>query len=215
MATRSAPEGALSSIEGREGARNGHAASPEELARELRFLRSLRESSSLPPIPPSLLTLESEIQAGAIDVSRVRPGWLHLWSPLERWPGELRETYRQDLLAVFPAQRKRATSGLDEVVLCLAILRCSRKGFRLEERSCPFYCRGICGLGTLQRRADEPDPALSLTSVGYYMGISRQRASKYLAQAQAFLEKELRTKRGFGELCPPAHAEKETFPSRE
>ncbi|MDD2677466.1 MAG: hypothetical protein PHP75_08410 [Methylacidiphilaceae bacterium] len=189
------------------GARSGPAAkTPEEFARQLRFRRSLQETSSLPPIPPGLLSFDAQSRTGAIDASSVPSGWLHLWSPLEKWPAPLREVYRQDVLAAFPTQRKRATPGLDEVVLCLTVSRCPRKGFRLEERSCLFYCRGICALATLQRRADEPNPSLSPTSIGYYLGIARQRASLLSGRVQAFLEQSMRAKRGFGELCPPENS---------
>ncbi|MDD4933869.1 MAG: hypothetical protein PHO89_10450 [Methylacidiphilaceae bacterium] len=179
------------------------AKTPEEFARKLRFRRSLQETTALPPIPPALLSFDHEPKAGAIDSTSVPEGWLHLWSPLEKWPDPLREAYRQDVLALFPSQRKRATPGLDEVVLCLTVSRCPRKGFRLEERSCLFYCRGICGLATLQQRADQPNPALSPTSIGYYLGVARQRASLLSGRVQAFLERSMRSKRGFGELCPP------------
>lgn len=183
--------------------RSGPAAkTPEEFARQLRFRRSLQETSALPPIPPALLSFDAQSRTGAIDASSVPSGWLHLWSPLEKWPAPLREAYRQDVLAVFPSQRRRATPGLDEVVLCLAVSRCPRKGFRLEERSCLFYCRGICALATLQRRSDEPNPALSPTSIGYYLGVARQRASLLSGRVQAFLQHAMRAKRGFGELCP-------------
>ncbi|VVM06233.1 hypothetical protein MAMC_01003 [Methylacidimicrobium cyclopophantes] len=185
------------------------AKSPDEFAQKLRFRRSLREAANLPPLPPALLSLDRVPKTGAIAASPVAAGWLHLWSPLERWPEPLREVYRQDVLAAFPSQRKKETPGLEEVVLCLAVFRCPQKGFRLEERSCLFYCRGICALATLHRRGDEPNPSLSLTSIGYYMGMSRQRASLLSSRAQLFLEREMRSKRGFGELRPPSKQRRE------
>lgn len=188
------------------------AKSPAEFARELRFRRSLREASCLPSIPPTLLSLDSEPKIGAIDSAPVSSGRLHLWSPLERWPETLREIYRQDILAAFPSQRKRPSPGLEEVVLCLSVRRCPRKGFRLEERNCLFYCRGICSLATLQRRSDEASPSLSQTSIGYYLGVARQRASLLAGRAQDFLKKQLRRKRGFGELCPAAESDAEAAP---
>ncbi len=190
------------------------ARTPEEFAQKLRFRRGLQERSILPPIPPSLLSVDEAPRPGSVDSSPLSLGWIHLWTPLERWPESLRETYRQDVLALFPNQRKRTAPGIEEVVLCLAVFRCPRKGFRLEDRSCLFYSRGICALATLQRRSDEPNPALSPTSIGYYMGIARQRASLLLARAQAFVEKAMRTKRGFGELCPTRESD-EADPSEE
>lgn len=175
----------------------------EELNRRLRFRRSLRELSSLPPIPPSLLSLDPEPKTGAIDAGRVDSGWLHLWTPIGQWPDPWRAIYRQDLLAVFPSQRKPEPAGIEEVALCSGVFRCPRKGFRLEERSCLFYCQGICALATLQRRADAPDPSLSPSALSYYLGISRQRASLLSSRARAYVERGVRSKRGFRELCPP------------
>lgn len=169
------------------------------LAEEIRWMRYRREIQSLPPIPPRLLSLDKRKLPDAIASVSIPFGWLNLKVPPDQWPLYLRKVYEEDLNHLFfPAQEE--SSELPPVVPCESVGYCPRKQDQLEDRTCPFYCCGICALATLGHRASQDDSGLPYWAIGRYVGLSRQRVNEIGAEAQAYLEAKIAESPVFREL---------------
>jgi hypothetical protein len=171
----------------------------DRLAEEIRWMRYRKEIEDLPPIPPRLLSLDKAKDKRAIASVQTPFGWLNLRVAFEAWPVYLQDAYGQDLAYLFSSSEAPGTE-VQPVVPCQSLRFCPRKGERMEDRSCPFYCHGVCALATLAGRAGTTEVGLPYGAIARYIGLSRQRTNEIGAEAQKYLEEKIAQSQVFQEL---------------